>query len=168
MADTSKLKKAAKIMYVEQGKSQIEIHQVLGVSPQSITKWVNHPADNWKDQRTARMNTSEKRIADIKTVIGSLTERRIEITQEIITSRAEGMRKEAEILQVEAVAIGQEIAMYSKALVAMDKSNKPSLSMYLEIMDDIFKGMQKHDSALYLKTLSFQEKHLGEVTERLA
>ncbi len=167
MADTKKLKPAAKILFVEQGKSQVEVHEILGVSTQTLTKWVNDPKDNWKDQRTAKMNSSLKRADDIKNVIGTLTERRIEIFE--LTKQAQGQKNKTEVflLQKEAVSIGQEIAMYSKALEAVDKSNKPSLRIYLEIMDQIFKALSDHNKELYLQTVDFQESHISSVAESL-
>lgn len=165
MADTNKLKKAAEIMFIEQGKLQKEIAQVLGISETTISKWAK--AKKWKEERTARMNTIEKRAEDIKTVIASITERRLEITQEIIKAKGKNDKKLVAELQVEAVAIGQEVAMYSKALQVMEKNSKPSLATYLEIMDDIFKSMNNYNGKLYMSTLDFQEAHIGSITERL-
>jgi transposase len=167
MADTKKLKTAAKIMFIEHGKSQVEIHQILGVSVQTLTKWVNDPKDNWKQQRTARLNATEKRAEDIKTVIGTLTERRLELFKLIPEAQAKKDKMEVMMLQKETVAMGQEIAMYSKALEAVEKSNKPSLRLYLEIMDAIFKALAEHDKDLYLQTVDFQENHISAVAETL-
>lgn len=155
-------------MFVEQGKTQTEIHELLGVSKQSLNKWVNNPKDDWQEERSARMNSVKKRADDIKEVIALNTERRLAIFNEIKEAQEQKDGKTVAELRREAVAIGQEVAMYSKALEAMDKSSKPSLALYLEIMDDIFKALNLHDSATYLKTLDFQEKHIPTVVERLA
>lgn len=165
MADTSKLKKAAEIMFIEQGKNQKEIAQVLSISEQTISKWAT--VNKWKEERTARMNSVEKRADDIKKVIASLTERRLEITNEINAAKKRGDKTAVNDLQREAVGIGQEVAMYTKALQVMDKANKPTLSMYLEIMDDIFKSLNHHNSPLYLQTLDFQESHISNIAQKL-
>ncbi|MBX7204158.1 MAG: helix-turn-helix domain-containing protein [Bacteroidia bacterium] len=166
MADTKKLKKAAEIMFIEQGKQQKEIAQTLGVSEKTLSNWAK--AGKWKEKRIARMNSAEKRTEDIKQVIGSITERRLEIAREIVEAKSAGDKKLVAALQIEAVAIGQEVAMYSKALQVVEKDNKPTLAMYLQIMDEIFRAMQAFSPSLHLQTLDFQESHLADITEKLA
>ncbi|MFA9212487.1 MAG: helix-turn-helix domain-containing protein [Candidatus Methylacidiphilales bacterium] len=163
--DTKKLKKAAQIMFIEQGKNQKEISAVLGVSENTISKWAK--LGKWKEEREARLNSIQKRADDIKEVISNLTERRLEIFKEKKIAQTNGDKELIAILNKEAVGIGDEISKHTKALSVMEKSGKHSLSTYLEIMDSIFKSLDQFDNTIYLKTLDFQEAHINEMAQHL-
>ena len=164
--DTKKLKVAAKIMFVEHGKNQKEIAQVLAVSENTVSKWAK--AGNWKQERDARTNAVERRADDIKEVISNLTERRLEIFKEKKIAQQNGDKELVVILNKEAVSIGDEVAKHSKALVLMEKTGKYSLAIYLDVMDKVFKALDQYDNALYLKTLDFQEAHINDMAQLLA
>ena len=166
MADTKKLKKAAEIMFIEQGKNQKEIALIFGLSEKTISSWATK--EKWKDKRSAFMNTPKKRADDIKQVISNLTERRLEIFKEVDHAKRNKDAGAKNDLDKESVSIGQEIAMHTKALAAIDKSGKPTLSIYLEIMDDVFKALSVYDQNLYLKTIEFQESHIATIADKLA
>lgn len=165
MAKNDKLKKAAELMFIDQGKNQKEIALTLAISEQTVSKWAN--AGKWKLARDARTNSTKKRADDIKAVIANLAERRLDIFKEIELAKESDDKNQIIALNREAVAIGQETAMYSKALEKMDSEQKKTLSVYLEVMDEVFRSLQMFDANLYLQTLNFQEQHIVDVSHKL-
>lgn len=166
MADTGKLRNAAKVMFIEQGKSQKEISQTLGVSETTLSKWANSKVGGtWKDLRDAKINSYKNRVEDIKRVISNLTERRLQITEDLKNAKDDKML--TVFLNREAVGIGDEVSKWTKALEKMDKENSISLATYIEVMEDIFRQLNLYDGKLYAKTLDFQQEHLLNVAEKL-
>ncbi|MCO5253624.1 MAG: helix-turn-helix domain-containing protein [Bacteroidetes bacterium] len=147
------------------GKLQKEIAAAVGVTEKTISDWAKD--ENWKAERDARLNSAQKRAEDIKEVISHLTERRLAIFREIKEAEEKKDQQTVLWLKKEAVAVGQETAMHTKALLAIDKEQRINLGIYIEIMEDIFKHLQNYDANLYLKTLDFQEYHLSTITEKL-
>ena len=166
MADKSALRKTAQIMFTEQGKSQKDIADALAVSEKTVSNWAN-PKEGlkWKDIRDAKINSYKNRVEDIKRVISNLTERRLQITEELKNAGSDKIL--IAILNREAVGIGDEVSKWTKALEKMDKDNSISLATYIEVMEDIFKHINLKNPKLYMQTLDFQQEHLLTVAEKL-
>ncbi len=160
-----KEKSVARLLYVEHQLSQKEIADKVGVQEKTISVWVNE--NGWKAERDARINGPLKQIENIKSVISSLTEQRLEL-EEQRKSAKKLKDKELEFdLNKQAVGIADEISKWNKALSNLDKSNKITLEVYLHVMDDIFSALQQEDRALHTLTLDFQERHIQFMSKKL-
>lgn len=160
-----KEKAAAKVFYLKQGLSNKEIAIKVGVSENTIGKWVS--TGKWEQERAARLNSSRERSEAIKEVITSLTKRRIEVFKEIEEAKQSGDNLLEAGLKKESAALSQEVAIHTKALEKMEKEYKISLSVYLEVMEAIFKDMSLYDQKLYMSSLDFQESHILNITQKL-
>ena len=49
----------------------------------------------------------------------------------------------------------------------LDKENRISLGVYLDVMDDLFNALRIYDMAIYRSTLDFQEQYIQTITQRL-
>lgn len=160
-----KEKSVARLLYVEHQLSQKEIADKVGVQEKTVSIWVND--NGWKEERQARINAPRKQVEDLKQVISSLTEQRLELeSQRKNAIKAKDKALEFD-LNKQAVGIADEISKWNKALSHLDKSNKITLETYLYIMDEIFSALQAEDFALHSQTIDFQEKHIQFISKKL-
>lgn len=148
-----------------QFKLQNEIARIVGVQEKTIGDWIKK--FGWNKERDARFNGSKNQIQQIKNLIGTLTEERISLIRQIEDSRQLNNVEETKKLQKRANEIADEVSKYNKTLLTLDKENRISLAVYLDVMESIFKGIQKHNPKLYMQLLSFQEEHLSEISLKL-
>lgn len=148
-----------------QFKLQNEIARIVGVQEKTIGDWIKKYG--WKKERDARFNGSNNQIAQIKKLIGILTEERIALIREIEDSKHLKNVDETKALQKRANEIADEVSKYNKTLLTLDKENRISLSVYLDVMESIFKSIQKYNPKLYMQLLTFQEEHLSEISLKL-
>ncbi|WP_407323891.1 helix-turn-helix domain-containing protein [Tenacibaculum maritimum] len=146
------------------GKNQNEIAAALNVQPKTIGQWVKKYG--WKNERDARLGSSKSQIQNIKAIISSLAEDRIALSNTIKKAKEDGDKELIQESQKEISKIDNAAAYWNKALTNLDKENRISLSVYLEVMDDIFKALQKHNPKLFMKTIEFQEQHLSNISLR--
>jgi predicted transcriptional regulator len=156
----------AKKYFIEFYKSQKEIAEDLGVTEKTVGRWVAE--GNWKKLRDARLNNAYHRAENIRKVIDELSERSLEGLQKIREAEATGDRDLVLELKKENTRIAQEVGMYQKALSQMQTESKIALSTYIEVMEDLFSGLQDYDKELYLKTLDFQKHQLQHIAQTLA
>lgn len=160
-----KERQIARELYVNQGLTAKAIAQKGLAAERTIGTWVRKYG--WKKQRDAKQNSTNHRAERIGQVIETLTEQRLELFSEIAAAK-KGEDKEAlATLQKQAVGIDDAISKWNKALENLSKENKVSLSVYLEVMEDIFKNLQFYDAELHLRTLDFQEEHLNTISLKL-
>ena len=159
-------KKIARILYVEQGKTGREISELLSVSEKTISAWVNDGA--WKSAQNARITSPQKRIENIKEIIGSLAERRIALGRELDEFERNKDLEAASEKRKEISQIDDAVSKWNKTLKDLDAENKISLSAYLKIMDEIFEAIRHFDEKQYYGLLKFQEFHLNEISNRLS
>jgi predicted transcriptional regulator len=148
-----------------QFKTQKEIARIVTVQEKTIGDWIKK--FGWKNERNARFNGSKNQIGSIKKLIGILTDERIELIKEIDDSKHRSDTEETKKLQKRANEIADEVSKYNKTLLTLDKENRISLAVYLDVMDSLFKAIQKYDAKLYMKLLTFQEEHLSEISLKL-
>lgn len=148
-----------------QFKLQNEIARIVNVQEKTIGDWIKK--FGWKKERDARFNGSKNQIQQIKNLIGTLTEERISLIRKIEDSTNSNNVEETKKLQKRANEIADEVSKYNKTLLTLDKENRISLAVYLDVMESIFKGIQKHNPKLYMQLLSFQEEHLSEISLKL-
>lgn len=163
MAKTEE-RRLAKELYLK-GKLQKEIAAIVKVQEKTISDWAKKYG--WKKERDARFNSTKTQIAQIKELISELTDRRLSIVRQMDVAKQNNDLDEKENLQKESARISAEVANYNKTLLSLDKENRITLSMYIDVMQSIFNALQKHDVNLYMKCLNFQEEHLTEVSIKL-
>lgn len=157
-------KKVARILYVEQGKTAKEISALINVSEVTISKWVND--SGWKTERTARNVSTTSRIANIRDIINSLSETRIEQIRHLKEAEANADAKECEELRHQIAQTDDAVSKWNKTLMTLDKENSISLSTYIQVMQQIFAAMQQFDAKMFLSTVDFQDVHLNDISTR--
>jgi len=148
-----------------QFKLQNEIARIVGVQEKTIGDWIRK--FGWKKERDARFNGSKNQIQQIKKLIGILTEERITLIREVDNAKHANDVEETKKLQKRANEIADEVSKYNKTLLTLDKENRISLAVYLDVMDSLFKAIQKYSPKLYMDLLTFQEEHLSEISSKL-
>jgi hypothetical protein len=148
-----------------QFKLQNEIARIVGVQEKTIGDWIRK--FGWKKERDARFNGSKNQVAQIKKLIGILTDERISLIKEIDDTKHLNQVEEQKKLQKRANEIADEVSKYNKTLLTLDKENRVSLAVYLDVMESIFKSIQKYNPKLYMQLLTFQEEHLSEISLKL-
>ena len=162
----NKERQTAYEMFVVLFKTQNEIAEFLGVSPKTIGNWVKN--GNWKAERDARLNSHKTQSQNIRELISDLTEEAQDLTEQIRLAEARGERKEATDLKKQRLLISQEVASYNKSLEKIDKENRISLSVYIDVQEDIFNALKEYDAQLYFKTIDFQKQHIQNKSQTLS
>lgn len=156
-----KEKKLAHILYVEQGKDACEISPLIKVSETTLSKWVRD--GGWKTERDARNSSPHLSVSNIKKIMGSLGEDRLRLNKELRQAEGAGDSDGATELRKQISRVDDAISKWNKALGAMDKESRVSLSSYLWVMEEVFQGLRHFDIDLYMKTLDFQEHHIQQM-----
>jgi len=158
------LKIKAKDLFLK-GKQQKEIAELLGVSTVTVSKWVN--AANWKTERDARINSSNSRTENIREIIGHLSGQQVELLKKITEAEKTGKVDMAKELRIQADGVADDVSKWNKTLKDIDKDNRITLSVYLDVMDQVFRHLKSYSLELYHKTLDFQELHVYEMSKRI-
>ena len=158
-------RKLAKQLFI-QGKNQKEIAVVVNVRESTVSSWV--AKYGWKAERDARLGSSKNQLRNIKSIISSLAEQRIELQNELKAAKYIGDKELTQDKQKEIQTVDNGAAYWNKILINIDKENRVSLSVYLDVMDALFKALQEYNPKLYMKTLEFQEEHLSDVSIKLS
>ena len=161
----NKERKTARILYVEQNKTQKEIASLLGVTEKTVSFWVNKY--DWQKERTARNASPARRKNNIKAIITNLAEERLELDSEVKQLEKEGDQEEANHKRERISKIDDAVAKWNKTLMTIDKENEISLSAYIQVLESIFNDMRLFNPKLFMQTIEFQEQHLHKVTSQL-
>lgn len=159
-----KERRLAKELFL-QGKSQKQIAHLTKVQEKTIGEWVKK--FGWKEERDARFNSAKSHTESLKTLIGKLTEKRLDLMRAMDNAQKADDDEKYDALQSKANTIADEVSKYNKTLQTLDKENRISLSVYIDVMESIFKAVQVFDSALYMKLLDFQEQHLTDISLKI-
>lgn len=157
-------RRVAKELFL-QGKNQKEISRLVSVQEKTIGYWVKKYG--WREERDARLNNSRSQTESLKTLIGKLSDQRIGLIKKMETAANDDKLDVYDDLQNKANKIADEVSKYNKALITLDKENRISLTVYLDVMDSIFKAVQVFDTKLYMTLLDFQDQHLTDVSKKI-
>lgn len=159
-------RKTARILYVEQGRTAKDIAELVNVAEKTISAWVNKYG--WKAARTANITNKGNRIENIKQIIDGFAQIRLDLQHEVNKLiKDKGDKDEIQNIRQELARIDNGVANWNKTLENIDKNSRISLSEYLFVMNKIFDALRDFDTELYIKTISFQEKHINEVSIKL-
>jgi transposase len=151
----------ARTYFAELGKTCKEIAALIGVSEQTLSNW--RAKEGWDDIRAARMGRVSVRTDNIRQIINSLAEQRIELDEELKDAEIRGNAEEiAKILQ-KIAGVDDGVSKWNKTLEGLTKEDKLSISDHLTIMERLFDEMRRCDEKLYLATIDFQEHYLQQI-----
>lgn len=162
-----KLRKEAHDLYVNDGLSNKEISERLKVSEKSVSKWINDNEGLWKEERRAAVVNSKQQAGNIKEIIRMLAEDKLDILQRIDEAEKEGDKELVMELRKQAASLDNSVNAWGKQMENMNKENRITLSVYLEVMDRVFDAMKKANPHLYYESLDFQEAHIYDVSKLL-
>lgn len=165
--DIENIKKEARRLYCREGLLGKEVAQRLSVSERTVSLWVNENEAAWKKERNTRVASSENVQDNIRKIIELQAEKRISLMEEAGRAELEGNRERVLSISAEIAGIDSSIEKWSKQRVVSEKNNRITISIYIDVLDQIFKALSSYDSALYMKTLDFQEQHINEIVKKL-
>ena len=146
-----KLKKEAHDLYVREGMTCKEISTRINVSERSVSSWINENDALWKKERQASVISSQKQ----------------ELLRMIDEAITEGDSDKVLELRKQAATLDNSVAQWGNQLKEVDKKNRITLAIYIDVMSRIFDAMKVYNADLYFKTLDFQENHLYEAAKML-
>ena len=162
-----KLKKEAHDLYVRDGMMCKEISERINVSERSVSNWINENDALWKKERQASVISSQKQGDNLKQIINILADQKLELLRMIDEAIAEGESDKVLELRKQAATLDKSVAQWGNQLKEVDKKNRITLAIYIDVMSRIFDAMKVYDADLYFKTLDFQENHLYEAAKTL-
>lgn len=162
-----KLKKEAHDLYVRDGMMCKEISERINVSERSVSNWINENDALWKKERQASVISSKKQGDNLKQIINILADQKLELLRMIDEAIAEGDSDKVLELRKQAAGLDNSVAQWGNQLKEMDKKNRITLAIYIDVMGRIFDAMKAYNAELYFKTLDFQENHLYEAAKML-
>lgn len=165
ISEYKKMKRTAYEYVVMQGYTQKEAATVLGVSEQTMTDWAKE--GNWKLEKRGRQSSVKESQKNIREIIRILSRQRLDIEREIEFAQLEQDGEKELELRKKAVALSDEISKQNKTLLNIDKENRITLGVYIDVMDDIFSAMRSMDEKLYMKTIDFQTQLIRLKTQEL-
>ena len=162
-----KLRKEAHDLYVREGMTCKEISTRINVSERSVSSWINENVALWKKERQASVISSQKQGDNLKQIINILADQKLELLRMIDEAIAEGDSDKVLELRKQAATLDNSVAQWGNQLKEVDKKNRITLAIYIDVMSRIFDAMKVYDADLYFKTLDFQENHLYEAAKML-
>lgn len=162
-----KLRREAHDLYVNEGLSNREISERIKVSEKSLSKWINENDALWKEERKAAVINSRQQAGNIKEIIRMLAEDKLSILRRIDEAEKEGDREQVMELRKQAASLDNSVNAWGKQMENMDKENRITLSVYLEVMDRVFDSLKTYNPHLYYESLDFQETHVYDISKLL-
>ena len=167
MAENTDNKKLfARHLYVEKCYTAKDVASQVGVSEQTIGKWVKD--GGWKELRSAGGLDIRKRSGNVESIINSMAEQRIQLEKQIQEEERKNKPDHDRIrsLREEITRIDFGVCNWNKTLTNINKESKTTITQYIYVMEDIFKAMMRYDYKLYMTTVAFQEHLVSEISNR--
>lgn len=154
-------------MFVNDGKTRKEIAAQLKVSAVTLGNWCKD--GNWKSERDTRLNSSRNRIENIRSIISCLSEQKLQLITGIARAEAAGDKETVIELRRRSDSLADEVSKWNKSLQGMmsEEKRRINLSVYLDVMESIFKHLQVFEPELFSRTLDFQEAHIVKITKEI-
>lgn len=148
--------------FVEKQKTAKETAHLIGITEKTMSAWV--AKFGWKAEREARALSSVNRAENIQQLIDSLAAERIATQKQL---EAETDPKTAMTLRRTLASIDDGAAKWNKTLENVKKDGRVRLSVYLDVMEQIFNDLRVFNYTVYLETLDFQEQHVHDVSAKI-
>lgn len=156
--DYKKLRQMAYQYVVEQCKTQKETAALLGVPEKTLSEWARE--GNWRELRKTRQSASGTARENIRRIVSILSEKRLNVEYQI-NEAVDASDTDLELrLRKEANQLSADMAWQRKNLEGLDKDNKITLGVYMDVFDDIFSAMRLYSAELFESTIEFQTVHL--------
>lgn len=167
MATKEKEKAQAKMLFIELGKSQKDIANMLGVSEKTISRWVTD--EKWNSERTARQMATKNIKINGRLAISNLSQILIELQEQRADEFSKPMpdKQKIEALDAAIIKYTHGIAQAASQVGKILEDSKITLAVYLQVMDEIFNSLLAEDSKLHTLTLDFQERHVQFICKKL-
>lgn len=162
-----KLRKEAHDLYVKEGMMCKQIAERINVSERSVSNWINENDGLWKKERQSSAITSRKQGENLKEIINILADQKLELLRMIDDAITEGDSDKVLELRKQAAGLDNSVAQWGNQLKEVDKKNRITLAIYIDVMNRVFDAMKVYSADLYFQTLDFQENHLYEITKTL-
>jgi hypothetical protein len=160
-----KLRRSAYELVVVQGKDQKKTAEQLGVSEVTLSKWSTE--GKWRDERQSRQLCISTDNDNTRKLMRLLSDNRYQLELDIINAEKAGDSEKQIELRKKARAISDEISKHNKTLISLERENKATLGVYIDVFDDIFTALRVYDEELFLKTIDFQAQHIRRKTSEL-
>lgn len=122
-------------LFVEQSKTRKEIAELLNVRENTVGKWA---ADgNWEDLRTQRLTSSANIISNLKELISTLAEKRLQMERDPDADPSEKAR------------ISDEISKQGKVLGEVKGEGDVTLNARLSVLEWTMAFIRKKHQALH-------------------
>lgn len=161
----NKERRIAQEMYVFQLKTAKEIATVLQVQEKTVGDWVKK--GSWLQQRDAKVNSASNGRETIKQVIANIAERRVELNQERKDSVEKNDKTAIVRCDMESASLADQVSKMNAALRSFDHTNRITITIYLEVMEDIFNSLRVFNETLHLQTIDFQESHAQHICKKI-
>jgi len=156
----------ARILYVNEGKSGKEIALMLNIAEKTVSAWVEKYA--WKSARTAKVTSSDNRIANLKRIIDDIAEERLQLQAELADlTKTKSNEAKQKAIRIAMAAIDGTVAQWNNVLINAEKETKITLGVYLTVMQRVFKAMYLFDAVMHNQTIAFQDQHINDITIEL-
>lgn len=160
-----KLKYSAYQIVVVQGHTQKYAAETLGVSEVTMSSWAKEM--NFKANRETRQGNTDTDIENTKQIIRLLSGQRLMLEEEIAVAQKTGDQKQEIELRKQARGISDEISKHNKTLENLNKEDKYTLGVYINVFDDIFTALREYDDELFNSTIQFQQFIIRKRTNEL-
>lgn len=136
-------RKAARVMFVDQGLNRKAIAERLKVREKTIGDWARE--GNWEALRTQRVTSKDSAIANLQQLISSLTQQRLDMQSDPLADPAEKAR------------LTDEISKHSKALSELRQEGEITLSARIVVMQWVFTELERAHPKLFAQLIDFQD-----------
>lgn len=163
-----KIRRTAYEYVVILGYDQKVVAEMLHVTEATISKWATTGKEGkWRDLREARQSCKSTDADNVKQLLRVMSQQRLEIEEQILDAQKAGDTKEEVRLRKEARALSDEMSKQNKTLLNLDKENRITLGVFIDVMDEIFNSLRQFDEALWEKTIDFQSNIIRRKTNEL-
>lgn len=163
--DYEKLQSMAYQYVVQQGKTQKEASEILGVSEQSMSDWARE--GGWRALRKMRQSAVSTARQNIQSIISLISDKRLKIEYQINDAIDAGDKDRELRLRKEANQLSADITWQRKNLEGVDKENKITLGIYVDVFDSIFSDLRAYNADFFDQTIQFQTLHLRKKSNEL-